>query len=76
MNPVDRAIEGGGGLQPLSEKLGVRYQALQKWRKSGRVPAERVLPLEKASGVSRHELRPDLYPPSDSLLTTKRRRVG
>lgn len=76
MEAVNRAIEAGGGLQPLAAKLGVRYQALQKWRKSGRVPAERVLSVEAASGVSRHELRPDLYPfESRSLSTTKRKRA-
>jgi DNA-binding transcriptional regulator YdaS (Cro superfamily) len=30
--------------------------------KSKRVPAEYVLLVEKATGVSRHKLRPDLYP--------------
>jgi DNA-binding transcriptional regulator YdaS (Cro superfamily) len=29
---------------------------------TGRVPAERVLSIEAATGVPRHELRPDLYP--------------
>jgi DNA-binding transcriptional regulator YdaS (Cro superfamily) len=77
MSVVERAIEGGGGLQPFAEKCGVRYQAVQKWRRSGRVPAERVLSVEAISGVPRYELRPDIYPPSDSrsLFTTKRKRA-
>jgi DNA-binding transcriptional regulator YdaS (Cro superfamily) len=29
---------------------------------SGRVPAKRVIAVERISGVSRRELRPDLYP--------------
>lgn len=60
MKPIDRAIELAGGTQALAEKCGVRYQAVQKWRH--RIPAERVLKIEEISGVSRHELRPDLYP--------------
>ena len=37
-------------------------QAVQKMCATGRVPAERVLKIEEVTGVSRHELRPDLYP--------------
>lgn len=64
MNVVERAIEAAKGLQPLAEALGVRYQAVQKWRRSGRVPAERVLAVEAATGgkIGRSEMRPDLYP--------------
>ena len=40
-------------------------QAIQAWLKKNRVPAERVLAVEKATGVPRHQLRPDLYPPED-----------
>lgn len=65
---VRRAIESGGGLQSLASKVGVKYQAVQKWRKKG-IPAERVLSVEAASGVSRHELRPDLYPLTNTPST-------
>jgi DNA-binding transcriptional regulator YdaS (Cro superfamily) len=41
----------------------VSYQAIQKFRE--RVPAERVLAIEAATGVPRHELRPDIYPPDE-----------
>jgi DNA-binding transcriptional regulator YdaS (Cro superfamily) len=34
-------------------------------RSKGKVPGEYVIAIEKASGVSRHELRPDLYPVED-----------
>jgi DNA-binding transcriptional regulator YdaS (Cro superfamily) len=74
MEAVLRAIEGGGGLRSVADKLGVRYQAVQKWRASGRVPAERVLALEAVSGVSRSELRPDLYPLETSVPSTVARR--
>lgn len=33
-------------------------QAVSNWRK---VPAERVLDIERHSGMSRHELRQDIY---------------
>jgi DNA-binding transcriptional regulator YdaS (Cro superfamily) len=59
---VDRAIEALGGLPKLAKACGVTYQAVQKWQRTRRVPAERVLTVERVSGVSRGELRPDLYP--------------
>lgn len=61
MTGIARAIEAVGGMGDLAKKCGVTYQAVQKWR-DGRVPAERVLQIESVTGVSRHELRPDIYP--------------
>ena len=51
------------GLMQLAKRLGVTYQAVRKWERNG-VPAERVMAIEEATDyeVSRHELRPDLYP--------------
>lgn len=39
-------------------------QAVGGWCRSGRVPAERVLDVERITNgqVTRHQLRPDLYP--------------
>lgn len=48
-----------GGVAKLAEKIGVTRAAVYNWR---RVPAERVLEIERITGVSRHVLRPDLYP--------------
>jgi DNA-binding transcriptional regulator YdaS (Cro superfamily) len=55
------AIYKAGGYAALAEGLGVSRQAIYQWRDK-RVPAERVLQIEKLTGVTRHELRPDLYP--------------
>lgn len=62
MTPIERAVQTAGGAQALAEKFSIKRQAIEKWIKHARVPAERVLALEAATGVSRHELRPDLYP--------------
>ncbi|ATI82891.1 transcriptional regulator [Sphingobium yanoikuyae] len=43
---------------------GVGQPAVSKWLQSGkRLPAGHVLAVEAATKVSRHLLRPDLYPP-------------
>lgn len=61
-SPIQRAARIAGGQSALARHLGCSPQAVQQMCASGRVPAERVIPIEKATGVSRNELRPDLYP--------------
>ncbi|WP_454911145.1 YdaS family helix-turn-helix protein [Stutzerimonas chloritidismutans] len=63
-NAATRAAAAAGGQSALARLLGCSPQAVQRMCATGRVPAERVLQIEAASGVSRNELRPDLYPKS------------
>lgn len=58
-SPRDRAVAAAGGPTKLAEGLGVTRSAVSQWQ---RIPAERVLDVERITGVPRHELRPDLYP--------------
>lgn len=62
MNAIERAVEAAGGQQKLAEAIGVKYQAVQKWLRNRKLPAERVIAVEEATGVPRGDLRPDLYP--------------
>lgn len=50
-----------GSLAAISKTLGVHVASVMRWA-DGRVPAERVLDVERATGISRHDLRPDIYP--------------
>ncbi|MDH4580517.1 helix-turn-helix domain-containing protein [Pseudomonas sp. BN415] len=63
-NPAQRAANAAGGQSALARMIGCTPQAVQKMCATGHVPAERVLQIEAAVGfrVTRHELRPDLYP--------------
>ena len=61
---VVEGIRRCGSLRKLAEKLGVRSQAISQWEI---VPAKRVLALEAETGVSRYELRPDLYGPAPNV---------
>jgi DNA-binding transcriptional regulator YdaS (Cro superfamily) len=45
----------------LSRLTGVDKGTATKWDR-GRIPAERVLEIEQITGISRSDLRPDLYP--------------
>ena len=56
---IRRAASNVGGVKALADKLGVTRAAIYAW---SRIPAERVIPVEALTGISRHELRPDLYP--------------
>lgn len=49
-------------LADLARELSVNKSTATRWSKR-RVPAERVLEIERFTGVPRHELRPDIYPP-------------
>jgi DNA-binding transcriptional regulator YdaS (Cro superfamily) len=50
----------------LARRLNVSLQLVCNWRKAGQVPASRVLAIEAATGVPRHVIRPDYYPPEDA----------
>jgi TorA maturation chaperone TorD len=55
---LEEAIRVAGGVGALAKKLGISQPSVSNW---SRVPAERVLSVEAATGVSRAALRPDLY---------------
>lgn len=48
----------------FADLLGVHKSAVSRWIKwSMPIPAHRVLDAERVTGIPRHFLRPDLYPP-------------
>lgn len=49
-----------GRLTKLANALDVFPSAISQWDK---VPAERVIAVEEATGISRYDLRPDLFGP-------------
>ncbi|MBB0023657.1 Cro/CI family transcriptional regulator [Ralstonia pickettii] len=60
---IQKAAQAAGGQSALARKIGCTPQAVQRWCKTGFVPADRVVAVEQAvdGAVSRSELRPDLY---------------
>ncbi|HCH0659874.1 TPA: helix-turn-helix domain-containing protein [Enterobacter asburiae] len=70
MNGLTKAIKSAGTATKLATMLGIKPMSVSRWknRYRGVVPADRVLPIFTATGVTPHELRPDLYPnPTDGL---------
>ena len=55
---LEEAIRVAGGVGALARKIGISQPSVSNW---ARIPAERVLSVETATGVDRSILRPDLY---------------
>ncbi|MEB8638624.1 YdaS family helix-turn-helix protein [Cronobacter muytjensii] len=75
MTGLDKAITACGNQRKLALLLGIKPSSLNRWvhKYNGVVPADRVLAIYQATGVTPHELRPDLHPtptsgiPADSI---------
>lgn len=47
----------------FASAVGTSQQNVSNWLRDEKpLPAEYVLPTERETGISRHDLRPDLYP--------------
>jgi TorA maturation chaperone TorD len=55
---LEEAVRAVGGVSELARQIGISQPSVSNW---DRVPAERVLVVEAATGVDRKVLRPDLY---------------
>jgi TorA maturation chaperone TorD len=55
---LSEAIRAAGGVSELARQIGISQPSVSNWI---RVPAERVISVEAATGVDRSVLRPDLY---------------
>src|SRR5689334_8742814 len=55
---LQQAIRAVGGVTELARRIGVSQPSVSNW---ARVPSERVVSVEAATGVPRQILRPDLY---------------
>ncbi|KGA39163.1 MULTISPECIES: transcriptional regulator [Pectobacterium] len=74
MTALDKAIQAAGSARKLASDIGVTSMAVSYWknRDKGIVPPRHVLPIFSLTGVTPHELRPDLYPnPTDGLPKEK-----
>jgi len=58
---LEEAIRAAGGITELARRIGISQPSVSNW---SRVPTERVLAVEAATGIERAVLRPDLYEPA------------
>ncbi|MER8540285.1 YdaS family helix-turn-helix protein [Mesorhizobium sp. M0130] len=59
---LNAACDAVGGVARLAELIGKTHAHVSTWKQRGMIPPEMAIPIERASGVSRQVLRPDLYP--------------
>jgi TorA maturation chaperone TorD len=55
---LGEALRAAGGVSELARRIGISQPSVSNW---SRVPADRVVAVEAATGVARAVLRPDLY---------------
>tara|TARA_Y100000310_G_scaffold6349_1_gene7165 strand:+ start:384 stop:593 length:210 start_codon:yes stop_codon:yes gene_type:complete len=59
---INKAVEIAGSQSSLARQIGVSQPRVWNWiHNVSAIPAEYVLPIEKVTGISRYELRPDIY---------------
>ncbi len=64
MKALNAAINAAGNQRRLAKMIGTWPQTVNRWikRYNGEVPSDFVIPIFMATGVTPHELRPDLHP--------------
>jgi len=65
MDALDKAVKAAGGVTSLADSLGVVQSTVSNWRKRRRVPPGHVIRIEGVTGVSRHELCPEVFGPAN-----------
>ena len=64
-NLTAKLSDKGLKLRDIADHMNVDKSTVTRWMQS-KIPAERVLEVERFTGIPRHELRPDIYPPVDA----------
>ncbi|WP_194442373.1 YdaS family helix-turn-helix protein [Pseudoalteromonas simplex] len=63
---LQKAISTIGGQVKLAKAINTSQQNISNWLRTGNIAPNKVILIERVTGVSRHELRPDIYPPEDT----------
>ncbi|WP_334469937.1 transcriptional regulator [Arsenophonus sp. PmNCSU2021_1] len=74
MSALKKVINVTGTATRLAAALGVSNMTVSQWKNKykGRVPVDRVLAIYELTGITPHELRPDIYPnPTDGIPANK-----
>lgn len=67
---LDNACDLVGSQTKLAKLLGIRSPSISEWRRRQRVPAERCIAIEQATGgkITRYDLRPDVFGAAPAAL--------
>ncbi|WP_081668465.1 transcriptional regulator [Sphingomonas phyllosphaerae] len=65
--PLARAVRAAGSQSAFGRLIGRRQSTIFMWLSNDTpLPAELVLRVERETGISKHDLRPDIYPPTSA----------
>lgn len=61
---LSKAIKNAGGQAKLAREIGLSRSSVNRWvhKFNGRVPPDHLIAIYKLTGVTPHEMRPDLHP--------------
>ncbi|MRJ38484.1 YdaS family helix-turn-helix protein [Pseudomonas haemolytica] len=76
IDAMTSAAKAAGSQTALAKALGCTPQNVQWMCSTGSVPAKHVLKIEAVTGISRHQLRPDLYPDASPTLDANVRQTS
>lgn len=76
IDAMTSAAKAAGSQTALAKALGCTPQNVQWMCSTGSVPAKHVLKIEAVTGISRHQLRPDLYPDASPILDANVRQTS
>ncbi|BBJ59174.1 hypothetical protein EAS17NKHM_025700 [Enterobacter asburiae] len=64
MSGLKKAIKCAGGQAQLARDIGLSRSSVNRWihKFNGRVPPDHLIQIYQLTGVTPHELRPDLHP--------------
>lgn len=58
---LKKAISLAGGQRRLAAALGIKQPSISEWLRRGQIPVERVARVTQVTGMTREELRPDIF---------------
>lgn len=59
---LKKAVKVAGGQSALARRVKTQQRNVWGWlHRSKRVPPQYVIPIERTTGISRHDLRPDIF---------------
>ncbi|WP_083925770.1 YdaS family helix-turn-helix protein [Sphingomonas sp. Mn802worker] len=68
-SPLAQAVRQAGGQSAFARIIGRKQSTVFSWLvRNHPLPAELVLEVEKRTGVSRHDLRPGVFPAEDTTV--------
>ena len=74
INHIKRAVDEVGSQSALAKAINVAPQFVNQWTTGRRpVPVKHALAIEAITGVTRYDLRPDVFGPAPEVHTQRRR---